>query len=112
MGIEEEEQKRIKMLQEKLEREKAAKDQLESIKGKLKERRRYLYHGGFSQKPIEHYNPVEQGIKQQIEHMQAEANRKALSGLQYEKLKQITDRIDQLDAKIRSDHKAFKKSDY
>lgn len=47
------------MLQEKLEREKAAKDQLEGIKTKLKERRRYLYHGGFSQKPLEHYNPVE-----------------------------------------------------
>lgn len=43
-----EEEREIRLMQEKLERERVAKEQLVVLRTQLRERRKFLYHGGFS----------------------------------------------------------------
>lgn len=99
----------MRELQEKVERERAAKEQLTTLREQLSNRRRFLFHGGFSQKPLEHYNRVEQGIRHQVEALQAEARRQALSAAQRDKIQEIYDKIEDLHEKVRSDVKTIRR---
>lgn len=104
----EEEEREMKLMQEKLEREKVAKQELLTLKTSLRQRRKYLYHSGFSLGPLEQYNHTEQDIKNQVDLLQAESGSKAVSAAQYDKIKDFYDRIQKLDKQVRGDVRALK----